>query len=40
MLTARGFRMGSGGIGFVANPILIVVALIAVGLILWVFVRR
>lgn len=32
--------MGSGGIGFVVNPILVLVGVIALGLIVWLFVRR
>jgi len=32
--------MGAGGVGFVVNPILIVVGVIALGLIAWLFVKR
>ena len=36
----RRLPMGAGGIGFVVNPILIVVGVIALGLIAWLFVKR
>ena len=32
--------MGSGGIGFVVNPFLIVVGVVALGLIVWLLMRR
>ena len=37
---AREAPMGAGGIGFVVNPIFIVVGVIALGLIAWLFVKR